>query len=412
MAAEDQKVCTLAEAMAEEGLVSLERATELIEQIVVALQAAQIRGRTHFHLEPRTILVSEPVEDTPGRGSRTKVIGLAPRTDPLPGPADGTSAATEATPLAIDDPAQQVALAAIAYEMLAGCSPFADDSEASERRPANQLTGSSAPIARPYDPDATPPPVTATPSAARSQRPDRSRPAPLSELVVGVPPGLDEVFRRALSPVPDHRFASLYDLVSTLRAISGDGLGNDGATEIGGDFAPTERSAAPPAHEPLRLSPPTGEAIAWVTSTDEPAGQTPSPAAFATATPPPAARTTPMPEATTPMVVASLPASEKPSRRTQVSFLAAAIIIVAAAVGVMSGSRKKVSAEEPAAVESTAVPIHPVLPPFPRSLPAPQGRPAAPSPPAAEPEVNNDGARSTHRRSRRHAMHRPRAQRR
>jgi hypothetical protein len=397
--------------MAKDGLVSLSRATELIEQIAAALQAAHLRGRTVFQLEPSTILVTEAPEDNRDGAGRTRVIGLAPRKDPLPvatqdasqDPAEVvTTRAPETPPLAIEDPAQQVFLAAIAYEMLAGCSPFAEDAGDE----AGDKAGEEATTVGLPDADATPP---------------RPAPAALSEMVVGVSPALDEVFRRGLSPDPQQRFATLDDLVVALRAL----VPADAESDMDNLTVVDQPS-------PLRLLPPTGEAIVWMSSTDEPIGYTPplaqtpaKPSATVETqaddavtvvrgrTPAPTSRTpTPRPiEPGAPVVLASLPVAERPSRRTQVSFLAATLIILIAAIGIMSGSRKKVGAEEPAA-ESVAAPVRPIIVPTSRPTQAAPGRPAAPSPPTAEPEVSNDSGESNHRRSRRHAMHRPRAPRR
>ena len=76
----------------------------------------------------------------------------------------------------------------------------------------------------------------------------RPMPPPVSELVMGVSSGLDQVLRRALSTEPGERYAAIEDFVAALREVSDPGaVWDDGATVI---WSPAAGDMEPPVPPP------------------------------------------------------------------------------------------------------------------------------------------------------------------
>jgi hypothetical protein len=230
--------------------------------------------------------------------------------------------------------AHQFALAAIAYEMLAGCPAFPE--EIGDNR---DQEGAAADALR-----AVPPPV--------------------SEMVLGAAAGLDDIFTRALATDPARRFPRIEDFFAALHEVSDPGsVWDDGATVI---WSPAAGDMEPPPLSP-RVTPPAIRRVSAVQAVvrtqsarlADVARQVRSSAgAFAErlrarqrlahmrkVTPNPLPRP-PVTDSVSdtgslppPLALASFPAQAMPSRRTQVSFLAAAAVLVLGAVVVMSGSR-------------------------------------------------------------------------
>jgi serine/threonine-protein kinase len=140
---------SLAALLAAGGPLAPEAVARVVGSVALALQAAHRHGVVHGHLSPERVLVSGagPTNDdeTPG-AEHTKVLGFG--IGPASALARGASI-DEVTPYAApelasrdaDPLADQFALAAIAYELLAGEAPAGD---AGRRRPPRSL--------REYDP--------------------------------------------------------------------------------------------------------------------------------------------------------------------------------------------------------------------------------------------------------------------
>jgi serine/threonine protein kinase len=192
---------SLEDAMATDGMFPLARATEIIGQIAVALEAAHAVGIFHDDLHPGAIRLT-----VDGRGRDTsKVLGFGwAREARLTGESRHQHALYRAPELQIaghsgsgahgharanDAAADQFALAAIAYEMLAGCSYLSEESS-----------------------------DLADPEARRWRQPPR-----VADMVLGLPAGVDEVLRRALAYDPDRRFYSVRAFALALRKVADPG---------------------------------------------------------------------------------------------------------------------------------------------------------------------------------------------
>ena len=384
---DEKKVRSFEDLIAEEGLLPLDRTVDLVTQIAGAISVAETAGVTLDCFEPRAILV---VDDLPPDGAgapQTKVLGFARAAD-LPVRPGGARAnylapeqqARDGEPVIRSAAALQFSLAVIAYEMLAGCPAFPEE------------------IGDPSTPD------------SGTRVPARPSPPPVSELVMGVSSGLDQVLRRALSILPNQRYERIDDFVSALREVADPGaVWDDGATVIwspaAGDMEPAAPAFArtlppppiqPPAPSPTRSARLAGAARRVRSSVRSSAGalvdrylpdHSPD---LGRELPPrgvgPAPRSS-MPQmgvggalpagSAQGMAFPAFPATAMPSRRTQMSFLAAAVALVLGAVGVMSGSRVKT----PVDISQTESVVF--VPDSIRPRPRIEALPSSPSPRAA-----------------------------
>ncbi|MDB4982517.1 MAG: Serine/threonine protein kinase, partial [Myxococcales bacterium] len=181
----------LSEIIAEAGLLPLERVAPLIESAAWALASAHQQGIVHQELRPDEVFVVQAPGTTrewvklagfgvsaalanEGAAPRSRYRAREPRGD------RGAGVSGEVTGVDGDDPqSDQYALAAIAYEMLAGVPPFDFDDE-------------------------------------RAQ----TEPPPISELAPGVSPAVDTAIRQALSREPEQRFAGVLEFARALRAAA------------------------------------------------------------------------------------------------------------------------------------------------------------------------------------------------
>jgi serine/threonine-protein kinase len=179
----------LSDLISESGLLPVERVAPLIESAAWALASAHQQGIVHQELRPEDIYVVQ----APGSMREwVKIAGfgvnasLARVRKPPPSryrapeqeSADATAALAGAAVEDGDDPqSDQYALAAIAYEMLAGVPPFDVDD-------------------------------------ARST----AAPLPIADLAPGVNPAIDAAIRQALAAEPEQRFAGVLEFARALRA--------------------------------------------------------------------------------------------------------------------------------------------------------------------------------------------------
>jgi serine/threonine-protein kinase len=186
----------LSDLIAESGLLPVERVAPLIESAAWALASAHQQGIVHQELRPEDIYV---VQASGSMREWVKIAGfgvnasLARVRKPPPSryraPEQESAGATAALAggnvedLDVgDDPqSDQYALAAIAYEMLAGVPPFDEERSMPE-------------------------------------------PLPIADLAPGVSPAIDAAIRQALATEPEQRFAGVLEFARALRA------GIDGAT--------------------------------------------------------------------------------------------------------------------------------------------------------------------------------------
>ncbi len=381
---DEKRIRSFEDLIAEEGLLPLARTVDLVAQIVEVMNGIQAEGGVIDSLEPRAILLTdELVPGAPG-ATRTRVLGIR-RAEDLPVRPGGPRASylapedlTSANGPGTTKPSHQFSLAAISYEMLAGCPAFPEE------------IGEVTTVGEPDD---------------KGRGWSRAMPPPVSELVMGVSSGLDQVLRRALSSEAGERYAGIDDFVAALREVSDPGaVWDDGATVIwspaAGDMEPVAPQLSPidergPWLQPrrertntakirsLRLA---GAARYLKSKADALLGRNKDPSLRALmrrvrSTPPrgAAVAVTASGPATS-MTFASFPGTGMPTRRTQMIFLGAAVVLVLGAVGVMSGSRAK-PATESAATESAMVEPEPTIHPRPRIVeqrPA-QRPPLAPS---------------------------------
>ncbi len=380
---DEKRIRSFEDLIAEEGLLPLARTVDLVAQIAEAMKSLKAEGGLVDILEPRAVLVMEElVPGNPG-ATRTRVLGIR-SSDELPvrpgGPRasyvapEDLSAPSGYTPT---DLANQFSLATIAYEMLAGCPAYPEE------------IGEVTTVGEPDDKGWA-----------------RPMPPPVSELVMGVSSGLDQVLRRALSTTPDERYARTEDFVAALREVSDPGaVWDDGATVIWSPAAGDMEPAAPPL-------PPIDERGPWLqprhtttakmkalriagaarylrSKADALLGRNKEPSLRALmrksrATPPrgPAIPMTASGPAT-PMAFASFPTSAMPTRKTQMIFLGAAVVLVLGAVGVMAGSRAKPATDSAAAESAISAAPEPTIKPRPRIVERPAHPPVAQSAEAA-----------------------------
>jgi len=383
---DEKRIRSFEDLIAEEGLLPLARTVDLVAQIAEAMASLKAEGGVVDILEPRAILVMEELVPSSPGATRTRVLGIR-GADELPVRPGGPRASYLAPEdlsspegQARTDVANQFALATIAYEMLAGCPAFPEE------------IGEVTTVGEPDDKGWA-----------------RPMPPPVSELVMGVSSGLDAVLRRALSTDPNERYPRIEDFVAALREVSDPGaVWDDGATVIWSPAAGDMEPAAPPPMpideraiedrvsddrgpwlqprtgttaklKVLRLS---GAARYLRSKADALLGRNKDPSLRALmrksrATPP---RGAAIPVAVaakaTPMSFASYPISAMPTRKTQMIFLGAAVVLVLGAVGVMASSRSKPAADS-AASESLMVEPEPTIKPRPRIVERPTQHPPA-----------------------------------
>lgn len=174
---------SLAAAMREDGMLPLPRAVEIVDAIAAALDAGHRLGLVHGDLSPSHVFLpgtaGEPVARLTGFGW-AKELRAASR---FPPPSGYLAPEQDfGKVLAVDAQVDQFGLAALAYETIAGCLPFSDES-------ADLAEGQG--LAR------VPPAVT--------------------DLVPGCPAGVDEVLRQALATNPANRFAGVIQFAEQLR---------------------------------------------------------------------------------------------------------------------------------------------------------------------------------------------------
>jgi eukaryotic-like serine/threonine-protein kinase len=169
----------LSDVIAESGIMPIERVAPLIESAAWALASAHQQGVVHQELRPDELLVVH----APGTMREwVKIAGF--------GVSAALARAGTAPPSRYrapeqlvdgddgDDPqSDQYALAAIAYEMLAGVPPFDEE---------------------------------------RSQ----PEPLPISDLAPGVSPAVDAAIRQALAVEPERRFAGVLEFARALRSAT------------------------------------------------------------------------------------------------------------------------------------------------------------------------------------------------
>jgi hypothetical protein len=390
---DEKRIRSFEDLIAEEGLLPLARTVDLVAQIAEAMTALKVEGGIIDALEPRAVLVMEElVPGAPG-ATRTRVLGIR-SSDELPVRPGGPRASYVAPEDLSAEPGQgggelanQFSLATIAYEMLAGCPAYPEE------------IGEVTTVGEPDDKGWA-----------------RAMPPPVSELVMGVSNGLDQVLRRALSTDPNERYSGINDFVAALREVSDPGaVWDDGATVIWSPAAGDMEPAAPPLPpideraiedrasddrgpwlqprtrttaklKVLRLS---GAARYLRSKADALLGRNKDPSLRAlmrkSRSTPPRGAAIPVTASgpATPMSFASFPISSMPTRKTQMIFLCAAVVLVLGAVGVMSGSRSK-PATDNAATESVMVEPEPTIKPRPRIVePRPTPRPPVVVPSAA-----------------------------
>ncbi len=141
--ADEKRIRSFEDLIAEEGLLPLARTVDLVGQIAEAIAATHADGGAVDCLEPRAILVNEET-DAAGR-TVTTVLGIM-RSSDLPVRPGGPRASYTAPEdqgaggdRGFGELTHQFSLAAIAYEMLAGCPAFPE--EIGETEPAGQGQG-------------------------------------------------------------------------------------------------------------------------------------------------------------------------------------------------------------------------------------------------------------------------------
>ncbi|MES1210305.1 MAG: protein kinase, partial [Pseudomonadota bacterium] len=157
---------SLASVMADTGMLPLSRVVDVVDSIAAALTAGHRIGLVHGDLRPAHVVL--PAEGTPA----TKLSGFGWAKElraaaRVPAPSGYLAPEQKfGKVLTLDERVDQFGLAALAYEMIAACQPFSEESA-----DMADVLGLGAP---------------------------RVPPA-IADLVPGIPSALDEVLRRALS---------------------------------------------------------------------------------------------------------------------------------------------------------------------------------------------------------------------
>jgi serine/threonine-protein kinase len=169
---------TLSELLAANGIIGVARVATLVESAAWSLAAAHQQGVVHQELEPVRIFVVQ----APGTTREwTKIDGFglaAALVRAGAAPPSAYHAPEQASPEddAADPQSDQYALAAIAYEMMAGVRPFEE----------GLATSGGEPTA-------------------------------ISEIVAGISGAVDTVIRQALSADPERRYAGVLEFARALR---------------------------------------------------------------------------------------------------------------------------------------------------------------------------------------------------
>jgi serine/threonine protein kinase len=180
---------SLATVMAEDGMLPLANVLDLVEALAVILDTGHRLGLVHGDLRPAHVFLPSGVAGAPmiklaGFGWAKELRAAAKRPTPT-----GYLAPEQqyGKALNLDARVDQFALATLAYEMIAGCLPFSEESA----------------------------------DLAQQRGGRRAAPPSVAELVPGVPAALDGVLRQALATEPRDRFANIVDLGARLRRASG-----------------------------------------------------------------------------------------------------------------------------------------------------------------------------------------------
>ncbi len=204
---------SLAEVMADDGMLSLPRVVELVESIAAAISAGHKIGLVHGDIRPAHVILPTsglPPAKLSGFGW-AKELRAAAR---VPAPSGYLAPEqNHGQVLTLDERVDQFGLAALTYEMIAACLPFPEE----EKEEGAELADGS---------------VT------------KRVPTAITDLVPGVPRALDDVLRRALAASPSERFSDVVELAARLRAttLSPTGVAQDGEHASGSASRP--RSAA------------------------------------------------------------------------------------------------------------------------------------------------------------------------
>jgi serine/threonine protein kinase len=172
----------LSKVMAEDGMLPLSRVADLVDSMAAALAAGHQIGLVHGDLRPAHVflpLSGQPAAKLSGFGwaKELRAATLVPAPSGYLAPEQHFGKV-----LTLDERVDQFGLAAMAYEMIAACLPFSEE---------------SADMAELLGRPRTPPAIT--------------------DLVPGIPTILDDVLRRALSFAPSERYDSVLELAARLR---------------------------------------------------------------------------------------------------------------------------------------------------------------------------------------------------
>ncbi|MEV6759319.1 serine/threonine-protein kinase [Streptomyces sp. NPDC051105] len=214
-----------------EGVLPLATALRIAAQIASALDAAHEHDLVHRDVKPGNVLVARGTDSDHPEHVYLTDFGLTKKSLSLTGFTTvgefvGTLdyvAPEQISGRPVDGRCDLYSLACVVFEMLAGGPPFVRDEDIALL------------WAHQYD-----------------------RPPALSEVRSGLPPGLDEVFAKALAKVPEDRFGSCLEFVGALRlAAYGVVPGEPASSDRPTDRTPTVRRGTGPTPGPSTPGPPT-----------------------------------------------------------------------------------------------------------------------------------------------------------